>query len=301
MTVPGLKLVIQKEPPEYKDIFQYLIKNYEDPGKGTEMEKFWVNDLEEGQYPRLEGPVSEEKVHFGSPEEAARTIEEFAIAAGADMIGFTEVTDEIIFKGATVNGKYAISIGFQMNIEAISKAPGPPTGIEALRAYWRLGSIILKVSQFIRSMGYQAQGHQVRTFIKDPPTVLNSLAAVNAGLGEVGRLGLLITRRFGPRVRLGTITTELELPDNGERPFGVDEFCSHCTICADECVGEAIPMEKSLERGHMKYTIDPYKCLTEFAKYDGCGVCISVCPFNRPENEMEWFLEGVRKMVKGYP
>ncbi len=211
-------------------------------------------------------------------------------------MGFTNITEDLIFKGTKVKGKYAISLGFEMDFDAINTAPDPPAGIEALRAYWRLGWIVMKVSEFIRSLGYQAQGHQVRTFLGDPPTVLHTLTAVRAGLGEVGRSGLLITPELGPRLRVGTVTTELELPILGERTFGVDEFCSHCTICADKCNGEAIPYEKKMERGVLKYTINYEKCLPEFAKYDGCGICIKVCPFNRKREEMELFLKGVEKM-----
>ena len=201
----------------------------------------------------------------------------------------------MVFKGAEVKGSYAISLGTQMEWEAIDTAPDPPAGIEALRAYWRIGDIVVKVARFIRSMGFEAQGHQVRTFIKDPPTVVHPAVAVKAGLGELGRIGILVTKEFGPRLRLGTVTTDLELPDNGERAFGVDEFCSSCTLCRDNCEGEAIPEKNTIARGVRKYKLDAYKCLPEFAKYDGCGICIKVCPFNRPVGEMGPFLDLVEK------
>lgn len=288
---------IMADRPEYKGIFQYMVRNFEDPGKQTSKERFWVDDLENVQYPALEGPPADETVHFDTPEEAASVIGEFAVAAGADMVGFTRVTPEMVFKGADVKGKYAVSLGIEMDREAISTAPEAPAGVEALRAYWRLGRIVLDVARFIRYLGHRAQGHQVRTFLADPPSILHSLAAERAGLGEFGRLGILVTPAFGPRVRFGTVTTELPLPDEGPHPFGVDEFCSHCTICMDACRGNAIPARKSEVRGILKYTIDPYKCIPEFAKYDGCAICISVCPFNRRTEEMDWFLEGVGRLI----
>ncbi len=284
------------DPPVYKNVFQKMMELYSFPGKPSAIERYWVADLEENQYKRLEGPVNDKKQEFNSPQEAGEVIRSFAKACGADLVGFTNITEDLIFKGAEVKGKYAISLGFEMDYDAIYTAPDPPAGIEALRAYWRLGWIVMKVSEFIRSLGYQAQGHQVRTFLGDPPTVLHTLTAMRAGLGEVGRSGILITPELGPRLRVGTVTTELELPISGERTFGVDEFCSHCTICADKCKGEAIPYEKKIERGVLKYTIDYDKCLPEFAKYDGCGICIKVCPFNRKPEEMEWFLKSVEKM-----
>jgi ferredoxin len=282
------------DPPEYKNVFQKMVELYSFPGKPSAMERFWVADLEENQYRRLEGPVNDERTDFGSVEEAGEIIERFARSCGADLAGFTKVMEDLVFKGADVKGKYAISLGFEMDLDDINTAPDPPAGIEALRAYWRLGWIVMKVSEFIRSLGYPAQGHQVRTFLNDPPTVLHTLTAVRAGFGEVGRSGLLITPELGPRLRVGTVTTDLELPESGERTFGVEEFCSRCTICADECRGGAIPYEKKMERGVMKYTIDYEKCLPEFAKYDGCGICIKVCPFNCRREEMARFLEGLK-------
>jgi epoxyqueuosine reductase QueG len=112
----------------------------------------------------------------------------------------------------------------------------------------------------------------------------------------MGMLGILITPEFGPRVRLGTITTDLELPQAELIDMGVQEFCERCKVCADECVGDAISREKKDERGYHKYTIDPYKCIPEFAKYDGCGICIKVCPFNRKREDMQKFLAGVKRL-----
>jgi len=274
--------VVKNKQPEYVDYFRYMVDEYDYPCKPTAKERFYVHDLEKNQYPHLVGPVSPERVDFTDTDEAADTVREFALSMGADLVGFTELTPEMVFRGADVKGRYVISIGIAMDHDLIDTAPDPPAGVEALRTYWKLGHVVLKVSQFVRSMGYEAQGHQVRTFLGDLPTVLHTVASIKSGLGELGRIGILVTEEFGPCIRVGTVTTELELPDEGERSFGVDEFCTNCRLCADNCRGEAIPLEKTLVYGKMRYRIDPYRCLPEFARYDGCGICIKVCPFNRP-------------------
>ncbi|MGA1819957.1 MAG: 4Fe-4S dicluster domain-containing protein [Thermoplasmatota archaeon] len=284
------------DPPVYQNIFRYMVEHYQDLHKSSPEEKFWVKDIEEVQYPSLGGPVSSERISFGSPEEAAERIETFAKAAGASMIGFTKVLPDMVFQGADIHGEYAVVLGLEMEYDAIDTSPDPPAGKEALRAYWRLGGIVQTVGEFIRFMGYQAQGHQVRTFLKAPPTILNTVAGLHAGLGEVGMLGLLITPGFGPRVRLGVVTTELELPQGEPVDLGISEFCERCQTCADECMGDAISREKRMERGHNKYTIDPYRCIPHFAKYDGCGLCIKVCPFNRSREDMPKFLAGVKRL-----
>ncbi len=284
------------EPPEYTGIFQYIVENFEDPGKSSPEEKFWVKDLEENQYKRLKGPVNPRRTEFSSPEEAALQIRVFAEAAGVDIIGFTSVYPSMVFKGADIKERYCIVLGYEMDHKAIDTAPEDPAGKEALRAYWRLGDMVMKVAEFVRYLGYPATGHQVRTFLKDPPTILNTVAGYHAGLGDVGMLGLLITPEFGPRVRLGTITTDLPFPQGKKIDIGLQEFCQRCKICAIECMGDAIATTKKDERGHFKYTIDPKKCVPPFAKYDGCGVCIKVCPFNRTREGMKVFLPAVKRL-----
>jgi len=288
--------VSMSDPPVYENIFQYMIEHYQDLHKSSPEEKFWVHDIEEVQYPILNGPVNTERISFSSPEDAADRVVTFARAAGASLVGFTRVFPDMVFEGADVKGRNAVVLGLEMDYDDIDTAPDPPAGKEALRAYWSLGWIVQRVGEFIRFMGYQAQGHQVRTFIMDPPTILNPVAGLHAGLGEVGMLGILITPEFGPRVRLGVVTTELELPQGEPVDMGVQEFCERCQICADECMGDAISREKMMKRGHYKYTIDPYKCIPHFAKHDGCGLCIKVCPFNRPREDIQRFLDGVKRL-----
>jgi epoxyqueuosine reductase len=86
------------------------------------------------------------------------------------------------------------------------------------------------------------------------------------------------------------VTTELPLPQNEKKVFGVDGFCKNCTVCRDACEGNAIPDELGEVNGFYKYTIDPYKCLPYFAEYDGCNLCVAKCPFNRKGSDLEQFI-----------
>ncbi len=65
------------------------------------------------------------------------------------------------------------------------------------------------------------------------------IAAVAAGLGECGWSKVFLTRRFGPRQRLGMILTDAELePDPLVEP---NSICTLCMACAQVCGGHAIP------------------------------------------------------------
>jgi hypothetical protein len=281
--------------PEYSGIFEYLEDKYGMTAPDTPITQFYKWDISENQYLHLDGPVSSERREFPDPESAAELISEFAKAVGTDLVGFTKINENFIFKGTVVEYENCVILGKEMDYDLIQTAPDPPSGVEVLRAYWRLGDIACKVAEFIRSLGYQAQAHHPRRYVGFPPDILHTVAALEAGFGEVGRHGLLITEEYGPRVRVATITTDLELPEGRRKRFGVEEFCEGCHVCQEACQGNAIPRRKELVRGHLKYTINPYKCLEEFAKYDGCNLCVAKCVFNKRPEELKRFVETLQR------
>jgi ferredoxin len=281
--------------PVYDNIFEYLYDNYEFKAPDNPLTRFYKKDIFENQYPGLDGEVNSEKQSFESPEEAVSLVKEFALAAGADLVGFIRVADSIVFEGIDVPHKWAVVMAMEMDFDLIETAPEAPSGTEVLHIYWKLGAVTVKVAEFIRDLGYPARGHHPRGSHGRGPTILHTRAAIEAGMGEAGRMGLLITKEFGPRVRVSTVTTDLELLQSEEIHFGVDEYCESCHLCQQACEGDAIPDEKKEERGFMKYTIDAYKCLPHFAEYDGCNLCVSKCAFNRRKQDLERFIEQIHQ------
>jgi epoxyqueuosine reductase QueG len=277
-------------------MFEYMVEHYDFKAPDTPLTKFYKKNIYEYQYSHLDGPVNDEKRTFKNEQEAADLITEFAWSAGASLVGFTGVKDHFVFDGFDLDPeqKFAVVIAFEMDYDRINTAPEAPSGIEVLRGYWRLGQIIIKIADFIRFLGYSARAHHPRSFVGQGPTILQTAAGYEAGLGEVGRHGLLITEEFGPRVRVATVTTELPLPQNQRKSFGVEKYCESCRACRDACEGDAIPDEMAEERGFLKYTIDPYKCLPYFAKYDGCNLCVSKCPFNRRGDDLRQFISKLK-------
>ena len=109
-------------------------------------------------------------------------------------------------------------------------------------------------------------------------------AAARAGVGFYGKNTLLITRRFGSWVVLGTLVTDLELEATSPLPLD----CGSCTLCIEACPTGALD-----EPG----TLDATKCLSYWTQsahpmpeeYEpalgsqvyGCDICQDVCPWNR--------------------
>ena len=109
-----------------------------------------------------------------------------------------------------------------------------------------------------------------------------------------GRLGLLITPRFGPRVRLAVVTTNLPLVPDKPIHFGVQHFCEFCKKCADCCPSASIDAgEKAVHNGVEKWQSEQESCY-RFWRIQGtdCAVCIRVCPYSHPgtplHNMVRW-------------
>lgn len=108
-------------------------------------------------------------------------------------------------------------------------------------------------------------------------------AATRAGLGWIGIHAQLITRPFGPWVRLGTVFTNMDLPCG--RPLE-RSFCGHCRRCVDACPAGALsgtPWYPGLPRETM---LDVLACdrwkKENYLRYNNghnCGICVAVCPY----------------------
>jgi epoxyqueuosine reductase QueG len=115
-------------------------------------------------------------------------------------------------------------------------------------------------------------------------------AAVLAGLGTFGMNNMILTREFGPRVRLGTILTSADIePD----PVMEGDLCIQCSRCISHCPAQA------LEEGSYPDNLTDKKACTENSAnlnrhyISPCGICIKVCPvghdrefFNRTDAGM---------------
>jgi reductive dehalogenase len=123
--------------------------------------------------------------------------------------------------------------------------------------------------------------------------------AVDAGLGEMGRHGQLITRDFGPRVRISKVFTDLPLIPDSPIDIGVQTFCEKCALCAKYCPSRALISDDRTDKawnennsaGMLKWPVKANQCLDWWVKNGThCSVCIRVCPWNKPDNLLHRFV-----------
>jgi ferredoxin len=105
--------------------------------------------------------------------------------------------------------------------------------------------------------------------------------AVQAGLGQMGFNGQLLTPQAGSRCRLCLITTDAPLTRDQPRDLGIPRLCEECRICVRRCPSGAIPARRAEFRGVEKNKLNLARCFPVVAQATGCSVCMKVCPVQR--------------------
>ena len=106
------------------------------------------------------------------------------------------------------------------------------------------------------------------------------LAAL-AGLGEVGRQGLLITPEYGPNLRLLSIITDYPLRPGRPADFGAADYCGTCRRCLAECPARVLA-EGPSRPGPWPWPVGFRACLDHRRAGDEfCRKCVDACPLAR--------------------
>ena len=230
----------------------------------------------------------------GSAAEFSARLKGYARFLGADLIGITKLNPAYVYShigrsegewGAPIQLEHsnAIAIAVKMDYEMIKHAPDSAVTTESSIKYFEAAKIAMILARYINLLGYEARAHVDGNY-----RVLCVPIAADAGLGELGRLGLLITPEFGPRIRLSVVTTNLPLLHEKPTSFGVQHFCVICKKCATNCPSNSIAsMDKKNVNGVEKWQTEQESCY-RFWRIQGsdCSVCINVCPYSNPNTLM---------------
>jgi ferredoxin len=222
----------------------------------------------------------------GKKQVEPKTLDElraFAKSVGADEIGFSSVPQEWVFKDTAIRYTQAIVLVMEMDKARMSLAPNPDTGVMVHETYNRLGQVSNQVADWLRERGYTAHaGHPLGGMALYPPM------AQTAGLGWRGISGLVITPKFGPRVRLAAVFIEIEnLPVyEGDEHAWILDFCESCRRCMRDCPPEAFYDTPIQHENGLVTVLDNRKCFPYFVINHGCSICIKVCPFNNSDYEV---------------
>jgi reductive dehalogenase len=246
-----------------------------------------------------------ERYNFESKDEAARIVKRASLFLGADLVGiapfderwvyskwydvrpFVDERKPPIYEDAVFpfQPKTVISTAYEMDYDGI-KAAGELADAAVGLEYTHMAEVSARIAAFLNNLGYRA-------IPAGNDTALSIPIAVQAGLGELGRMGTLITQKYGGRVRLAKVYTDLDMSIDRPTSFGVKEFCLRCKKCADLCPAGAISKKdqptqesdtgtKSSNTGVLKWYQNAEHCMAQWDRNGAsCSVCLRVCPFNK--------------------
>jgi epoxyqueuosine reductase len=253
------------------------------------------------------------KIDTGDPAGVTRNLKKAATFFGAALVGVCQLDRRWVYSSVyplrkqkslpnalSDEYKYAIALAFEMDYNAIRCSPTSPASAATGLGYSKMAFIAGLLAQYIRGLGYKAIACGNDTACSIP-------IAIDAGLGELARNGLLITPTYGPRVRLAKVFTDLPLIPDKPIEFGVWDFCMTCEKCAQKCPSQSImhgqPTEKpnniSNREGLLRWPINAETCLAFWAANGtDCSNCIRTCPFNKPAGRLH---DSVRWGIKNLP
>jgi len=265
------------------------------------------------------------KIEVSDPQRLTRDIKNVAAYFGADLVGVCrldrrwvyshayeglgldeargpeEVTEESKPQEIPEQFQYAVVMGFEKEYDMMKYFPTHIAGAVTGMGYSRMAIANAHLSSFIRNLGFNAVDCSTNDVALSVPM------AMQAGLGDLGRNGLLITPEFGPRLRLSKVVTDLPLVADTPVDFGVTEFCTVCKKCADMCPSRSIssdgrttePNNVSNAAGEIKWWTNAETCRMYWSQANrACTICIACCPYNKPNTwfhqTVRWFTDNVR-------
>jgi len=237
-------------------------------------------------------------------------LKQLLIANGADLVGFADLREISFDKEMPFGVSVAVKLSSDI-IESLRDGPNLFYFEEYNRINDLLNKIVAAGAEYLVNIGFKAFAQTTTLMVQtsDHKTVLpHKTVATKAGLGWIGKCGLLVSHEFGSGIRISSFITNAKLTPSG-KPVEKSS-CGHCAECVKSCPAKAISgkvWDVTTERSEL---IDVEKCIKaakERAKKNIgkemtlCGVCFAVCPHTiknmkeqnldiiiRPENEGDY-------------
>jgi len=215
------------------------------------------------------------------------------------VYGFADLKG--LLSGKYSDFSYGISIGKRLDYNIINQLNDGPT-IEYFNHYNNINKELRELTLEIQkdleccglsslpilptiSTGSEKNKDYLRSLSYD---ISHKMIATRSGLGWIGKTALLITKEFGPRLRLVTILLK---KDPGCQSKPVEESkCGKCNICVEQCPAKAASGVLWNVNIHRDKFFNAFKCMEKCGELAReklnvdehvCGVCLRVCPVGR--------------------
>lgn len=250
-----------------------------------------------------------EKYNYTDVKKMSGIVKQVSRANGAALVGIAKLNRDWLYTHDREGKPLEISdsinnvivIAVEMDLEAIQSSPDLIGGYATGNGYSKMAYVLTGVTEFIRNLGYEAiaAGNGVARSVP---------LAIDAGIGQYGRHGILITKKYGSNVRLCKVLTDMPLVYDKPIDFGVIKFCEVCKTCAETCPSQSISYDdlpswegltKSNNGAILKYYVNVETCYAFWTRNGGdCSNCISSCAFTKSSH---WSHGVVRFFIKYAP
>ncbi len=195
---------------------------------------------------------------------------------------------------------YGIVIGKKLDYDIIDSVSGGPN-LEYYLLYKKtneeLEALVRQISDELDNLGISSipvsptvSDEEINNRFSETLRVdfSHKMAATRAGLGWIGKTGLLVSVKFGPRLRLATILVKKPL-FSVKKPCN-ESKCGKCNICVDLCPAKAANGKLWNINTDRNEFYDPFKCREQCRilsmknlniDISICGICVSVCPIGK--------------------
>jgi len=209
------------------------------------------------------------------------SLKKMLLRAGATVVGVAELEEHLEGEIRHLNRAVSIAVDRTLREDTLE----------------HLNRLQKKVVRYLKGKGFRSlsippDSDRIRDkFIaRLYPLLTHKMAATCAGIGWIGRNGLLISPRFGPRLSLATVLTDAPL--EGDPPFEHSR-CGNCRLCVDYCPSKAITGRTWTRRDPYNGLLKPHRCrahkegIREVTDRPNCGLCLQICPYGRAKDRVK--------------
>ncbi|MCG8539848.1 MAG: 4Fe-4S dicluster domain-containing protein [Clostridia bacterium] len=215
-------------------------------------------------------------------------LREILINLGAAKVGFAYLQDLLPNKYKHL--KTGISIIFRLSDQIINEIEEEPTHSyfhHYRTVNFKIDQIVLSGVSKLQEWGFLAMSIAASQSVnidgnKYKGVFPHKTVATRGGLGWIGKNACLVTDEFGPRIRLGTILTNMEVSYDESVTMS---RCGDCNKCVKACPALALRGNLWNPEGKREELLDPQACsehMSNYYKHIGrgsvCGICIRNCP-----------------------
>ena len=219
-------------------------------------------------------PAARRRDH--GPDELKQMLVAEADRIGLSRIGVVPADDRYTFETTDAEQLPTVIVCLlEQDWELTQKIPSDEAERAAFFGYAEGMTRTAMLAEYLKGLGYRAA----------PQGLTGDGVAIHygveAGLGQLGINGQLLTPEAGSRCRILMLTTDAVISRDHPVDYGLHKVCDECQACVRNCPVGAIPKARRPFRGVVKSKLNTARCLPVVAQASGCAVCMKVCPVQR--------------------